>query len=335
VTTFCDNDALRNNWFVVALVTDIGEQPRAISLLGDRFVIWRSADGELVAAEDRCPHREAPLSAGSVKEGTLTCRYHGWTFGDQGRCLSVPSASKTSQVPVRAHLTTLQVTEKYGLVWLCPGVTTSEVPVVVEDSDPSFHRFNTPIQQWAASATRMVDNFLDTAHFAFVHDVSIGSGINPRVATFDVQPLDDWFTGYIYDVLVANPEEAHSTLGDSATASLVHMTTGFALPFIVRGTMQFPNGVRQVLMLSSTPVDDLNSLFTFAIWRNDDEPEAEIVNFELQIDAEDQLMVEMLDGPLPLEGGRLVSVRSDKGSEVWRRELVRLLVSNVPRQPAK
>jgi hypothetical protein len=32
------------------------------------------------AALDSCPHRMAPLSIGSIKDGCLKCRYHGWTF---------------------------------------------------------------------------------------------------------------------------------------------------------------------------------------------------------------------------------------------------------------
>ena len=36
----------------------------------------------MIAAPDRCPHREAPLSLGSVEGGCLSCCYHGWTFGE-------------------------------------------------------------------------------------------------------------------------------------------------------------------------------------------------------------------------------------------------------------
>lgn len=328
MTLICENSSLRNNWFVVALCDDIGEQPQAVTLLGEKFVLWRTGDAGIVAAADRCPHREAPLSVGTVKDGVLTCRYHGWTFGAQGRCLSVPSAPDSTQVPALAHLRQLEVRERYGMVWLCPGTATQDVPLIAEDADASFRRFNTPVQAWKTSVGRMVDNFMDTSHFAFVHDVSIGQGIDPTVAQFDMVKLDDWFTGYIYDSYIANPEAGQAMNGDSSPTTTVAMTTGFCLPFLIRGTMQFLNGVRQVLMLASTPVDEVNSLFTFAIWRNDDADEREVVDFELTIDAEDQRMLELVGGPLPLEPGTMVSVRSDKGSEVWRREFIKLLAGS-------
>ena len=59
--------------------------------------------GDVVAAPDRCPHREAPLSAGFVEDGCLVCPYHGWKFGDDGRCVKVPSSSEGVPPPPRAQ----------------------------------------------------------------------------------------------------------------------------------------------------------------------------------------------------------------------------------------
>jgi len=58
-----------------------------VTLLGDNYVLWRGPEGSLVAAPDRCPHRQAPLSAGSVRDGCLTCVYHGWVFGEEDRIM--------------------------------------------------------------------------------------------------------------------------------------------------------------------------------------------------------------------------------------------------------
>ncbi len=322
------NANLRSGWYAVALVGDVGDQPLAVTLLGARFVVWRGAGGELAAAPDRCPHREAPLSAGIVKDGLLSCPYHGWSFDTAGQCVSIPSSADPARVPARSQLATCSVQEAYGLVWLCPsGEPRTAFPLVAEDADPAYRRFNTPMQQWRVSTTRMVDNFMDIAHFAFVHATSIGEGIDPVVPRFDVEPLDECFTGYRYESLIANPEEAHAMNGDDGDTTTVRLSTGFCLPFTVRGTMEFRNGMRQILMIISTPVDERNSAFTFVMWRNDDEPEDEIVAFELKIDNEDRQMLELLDGPLPLESGSLVSVRSDKASEVWRRELVKFMTA--------
>ena len=84
MAAFCDRPALRRSWYAVARSADVAREPVAIPLLGARFVAWRGPDGVVVAAPDRCPHREAPLSEGRLIDGELECCYHGWRFGAVG-----------------------------------------------------------------------------------------------------------------------------------------------------------------------------------------------------------------------------------------------------------
>lgn len=61
----------------------IGRQP---------VVVWRQADGALKGFINACTHRAAiltPFKQGNAK--TLTCRFHGWTFASDGRCLKMRS----------------------------------------------------------------------------------------------------------------------------------------------------------------------------------------------------------------------------------------------------
>ena len=105
------------------------------------------------------------------------------------------------------------------------------------------------------------------------------------------------------------------------------MTTGFHLPLSVRSTIEYESGLQHILLLCSTPVDDVSSLFTFVVWRNDDhstDPE-EIIAFDRAIGAEDKAMLERVPGVLPLGRTDLVSVQSDKPSVEWRRRFAALL----------
>src|SRR6056297_4249610 len=115
-----EHEALRYQWYVVAEGADVTDAPVGVRLLGADYVLYRSAGGQLVAAPDRCPHRESPLSVGTVTNGCLTCPYHGWTFGAEGTCVLVPSSGEGKAVPPKAHLPTINAQETYGLVWLCP-----------------------------------------------------------------------------------------------------------------------------------------------------------------------------------------------------------------------
>src|SRR4051812_43847545 len=135
---FASNPALRAYWYAVARSVDVTPGPLPVVLLGERLVLWRGAGGPLEAAPHRCPHRESPLSLGEVEDGCLVCPYHGWTFGDGGKCVRVPSSDPGTPVPPKAHLSTVHVTERYGLVWLCLGDPVAGIPEIPEASDPTF-----------------------------------------------------------------------------------------------------------------------------------------------------------------------------------------------------
>ena len=92
---FVCHPVLRGYWYAVARSSDVVPGPLALTVPGERLVLWRTADGALKAARDRCAHREAPLSRGQVVERGLQCPYHGWTFGASGARMRIPSAPPT------------------------------------------------------------------------------------------------------------------------------------------------------------------------------------------------------------------------------------------------
>jgi len=321
------NDALTRYWYAVDRSVDVQDAPRSARLLGRDLVLWRGPNGNVIAAPDRCPHRESPLSVGWVEAGCIVCPYHGWTYGDEGRCVKVPSANEGVPPPPRAHLHTYHCTERYGLVWVCLGEPAAGIPEIEQEHDPAFRRINTPVDTWRTSATRMVDNFLDITHFPFVHVGTFGKGQDTRVPKLDLGELDDDFHGYRYEVLANNA--AVGTLASGQETAVVHrtMTSGFNLPLNVRSTIEYDNGLQHILLLLSTPIDDVTSYFTFVVWRNDDFSRSaeEIIRFDFAIGAEDKVMLERLRGVLPLDQTTLVSVQADKCSVEWRRQLAALL----------
>ena len=208
------------------------------------------------------------------------------------------------------------------MVWVCLGTPSAPIPCIPEEDDPSFRRINTPVEVWQCSATRMVDNFLDISHFPFVHVGTFGRAQDTMVPKFELQPLDNGYFGYRYHVMANNTT---GSLVSGQTEQVVHrvMTSGFSMPFVVRSTIQYDSGLEHVLLLLSTPIDDVTSYFTFVVWRNDDFSVSaeEIIRFDLAIGAEDKRMLEQLDGVLPLDQTTLVSVQADKCSVEWRRQL--------------
>ncbi len=174
MTDFVQSAALKNCWYPVIDSADLVDSPVAIRLLDEDLVIWRSETGAVAVAPDRCPHREAPLSIGSLENGVLSCAYHGWDFGGDGRCVSIPSSGSEATIPPAAHLSCRSAEERYGLVWVCPGTPDVPIPEIAQEADPAFRRINTGVEAWAVSTPRMVDNFLDVSHFPYVHTGTFG-----------------------------------------------------------------------------------------------------------------------------------------------------------------
>lgn len=326
---FVEHEALRHQWYVVAESVDVTDAPLAVRLLGADYVVWRTGGGELVAAPDRCPHRESPLSIGTVENGCLSCPYHGWTFGDGGRCVAIPSSGKHGRIPPAAHLGVARVEERYGLVWICPDEPVGNIPAMPAEDDPAYRRINSGVETWATSATRMTDNFMDFAHFPWVHTSTFGIQTATEVPTLHIEELADGYVGYRYEVDARN--DTGGTIASDQEGAIVHrrMTTGFHLPFTVRSTIHYDTGLDHLLLLCTTPVDDTTSYFTFVVWRNDDfsTPGEEIIAFDRAIGAEDKVMLERIPGVLPLDQQATVSVQSDKPSVEWRRRLAALLGS--------
>jgi phenylpropionate dioxygenase-like ring-hydroxylating dioxygenase large terminal subunit len=175
--------ALAQFWHPVALSSEVGPEPVAVRVGGQGWALARFG-GHLAAFADACPHRRARLSAGQIVDGTLQCTYHGWRFTDEGRCVHIPALEHDAAIPERATLRRpAEVAEQDGLVWLAPEPPRAPIPElrpgVPLDGDGVATVF-LPVLRVEANAAILVDNFLDEAHFPFVHAATIG-GAGPEV----------------------------------------------------------------------------------------------------------------------------------------------------------
>jgi phenylpropionate dioxygenase-like ring-hydroxylating dioxygenase large terminal subunit len=105
------------DWFPVEFSRNLlPGQVLQSTLLGHELALWRSASGAMEVWENRCPHRGVRLSLGFVVGEELVCRYHGWRYGRDGHCVSVPSSPKDASPPAACARTYLS-RESDGIVW--------------------------------------------------------------------------------------------------------------------------------------------------------------------------------------------------------------------------
>jgi phenylpropionate dioxygenase-like ring-hydroxylating dioxygenase large terminal subunit len=143
--------------------------------MGMDLVFWRDGQGRLHAARDRCPHRAAALSIGSVEDGCLTCPFHGFRFDSSGACVKIPAHPDLAISPAM-RLEVLPVREAHDLVWAWSGPgDPDDGPIPFFDDAEQFDwRGSQFIVPWEVHYTRSVENQLDYAHLAFVHHNTIG-----------------------------------------------------------------------------------------------------------------------------------------------------------------
>jgi phenylpropionate dioxygenase-like ring-hydroxylating dioxygenase large terminal subunit len=194
---------VRNAWYVAAWAHEItGDGVVARTILNEPLVLYRTGNGLVVAMEDRCCHRLAPLSLGRREGDDLRCMYHGLKFGPDGRCNEIPGQTA---IPARAFVRPYPVVESGSWIWVWMGdaarADVSQIPATVAGNDPGWN-MRMGCLDYAANYQLINDNLLDLSHVAFVHEKTLGRG-TPQWATEQPAriPLDRgvrfqrWFRG--------------------------------------------------------------------------------------------------------------------------------------------
>ena len=68
-------------WVEVGTVEDVPRQGSRCISVGERTIaVFRTVDDQIFALEDKCPHKNGPLSQGIVHDGCVTCPLHNWVI---------------------------------------------------------------------------------------------------------------------------------------------------------------------------------------------------------------------------------------------------------------
>src|SRR5215475_13117307 len=110
---------IANAWYVAAWSHELkAGQLLARTIIDQPLVLYRTGSGEIVALEDRCCHRFAPLSLGRLEGDDLRCMYHGLKFARDGRCIEIPGQKL---IPQSACVRGYPVAQRGSWVWLWMG----------------------------------------------------------------------------------------------------------------------------------------------------------------------------------------------------------------------
>ncbi len=238
-------------------------------ILGEPVLLGRGRDGKAFALRDICPHRAAPLSAGSLTRDdagaeVVQCPYHGWMFrtGD-GACSKIPSLvsgqeMETERIKVRSY----PVRESQGLVWIYMAADPRAEP----DSEPPL------FEGVVGGAPKLVERLsfdahidhaalglMDPAHGPYVHQQWWWRSVHEQLEkekAFEPRELGFAMANHA----PSKNSRAYAVLGGAPVTEIVFRLPGLRWEHIKVGR-------RQVLALTClTPANETSTRIVQIIW---------------------------------------------------------------------
>ena len=178
-----------NFWYPVAVSGDVRKKKTfAATFAGERIALYRGDSGTVYALEDRCAHRQVPLSMGVVEGDVLRCCYHAWAYRGNGRISQIPYLPRGAARPPRG-VRSYPVHEAYGLVFVFPGDPHNAAETALPEL-PEFnsarHKTMTFSRTVGCHYSFMHENLLDMNH-QFLHRGVVGR-IQPTLLGYDTSP---------------------------------------------------------------------------------------------------------------------------------------------------
>ena len=184
---------IKRLWYVAAWSHELTPAaPIGRVILGEPIAFYRQRDGSVVALEDRCPHRHAPLSLGKIEGDELRCGYHGLRFDARGTCTAMPARG----APPRLGVRTYPVVERWSWLWVWMGDPALADPARIPDAfgldDPRWV-MRADAMDYEANWELLNDNLCDLSHLDFSHATTLGrsSGVKWSDEAPRITPLED------------------------------------------------------------------------------------------------------------------------------------------------
>ncbi|WP_421725894.1 aromatic ring-hydroxylating dioxygenase subunit alpha [Bauldia sp.] len=266
------NDAVKNHWYPVGLLSDLPDQ-RETLLLGE------------------------PIDLGR-RDGTV------WVANGAGE-----------------HLPTV---ERFGHLWTSLGKPNRDLFDIPEANSPGRRLVDVGSVKVKCSPLRAVENFLDIAHFPFVHTDILGAEPHTEVEKYSVTVREDVDEVWATQVKFYQPQAAKSAEGGITTEYMYRVATPTAT--VLYKTCPPRPGEWDVIALFVQPLtEEWCEVWPWMALYDDDSTMAEMVSFQQLIFMQDRSILEnQVPRKLPLDPGMELPTRADLTSVVYRRWLKRI-----------
>ena len=315
------NKLLLKDWYVICRREEIEEHKILLKYVFDQeIIIWKKKE-RIMVWENLCIHRGSRLSLGSINNGILKCAYHGWEYNQDAQCVKIPSQPDI-KIPKKACVKSYKIIEKMNMVWINLSKDTNDFVNIKEFNESNFNHVASGPYIMNASAPRAIENFLDVAHFPFVHENHLGVKDKPIIDDYDVVSSNKGIHASNVKVFQPNPDGTNKP-GEVIYDYHVHS------PFVASLGKNVSKKERFVLIFYVTPISETKSMIYTLTLMNFGKLDDKIVrDYQDFIIAQDVPIVESQRPELlPMDLQEELSIRSDKISIAYRRYLKKMNIS--------
>jgi len=224
-------------------------------------------------------------------------------------------------ISVTAAGDALPVRTDYGHMWTTLGTPERalfDIPEVRESDRRHVHCGAVHVR---ASGLRLIENFLDLAHFPYVHTDILGSEERPEVARYEVEQRRDVDELWATKCEFFQPRAAAAAEGGQISRYMYRVVNPFNV-MLYKTPPTAPNRW-DVIALFVQPVEpDLSIAHPYMLVIDPVSTDAELIGFQQMIFLQDKIVLEnQRPRLLPLQPGRETPTRADLSSVLYRRWL--------------
>lgn len=163
---------LRQHWQPICMVSEIGDKPHRIKVLGEDLILFRDLSGRLGLVHRNCLHRGASLEFGLITEDGIRCAYHGWHFAVDGSIVEAPAEASPGALGKCKFLGAYPTREYEGLVFAYLGAADNTPEFPVYDFMDAKGEKRVPYR-WtlATNWLHVRENAQDPIHLSFLHSM--------------------------------------------------------------------------------------------------------------------------------------------------------------------
>lgn len=230
-------------------------------------------------------------------------------------------ARVTALRPDGQELRELPAVERFGLIWTTLGSPRKPLYDVPEAHEPDRRYVRCGWVTLRTSAPRIVENFLDMAHFPFVHPGVLGAEPWTEVADYDAEIRRDVDEVWATNCQFFQPRVA-ATEADGAYAALTYRVPSPFQVMLYRVCPTAPGRLDAILLAVHPVTEHLCRAQPVEYLVDDHSSDNDLLSFEQAIFQQDRFIVEnQRPLSLPLVAGAEVPVRADAASMAYRRWL--------------